>query len=104
MAPLSFEEQLRRANITPDKPLHAVLTTVMQASSEAQSKRVAELAVAAVQRELDRMLWRARLVVFIRGMIVGAALLGAGYGAAKWEEAGFRMPAWGQPAPPPVRR
>ncbi len=95
----SFRKQLERAGITEDKPLHTVLVTVMQASaaaekhSEAMAGRAAELAVRAVERELDRMLWRARFVVFIRGMVVGAALLGAGYGVAKWEAAGFRMPA-----------
>lgn len=105
MASVTFEEQLRQAGITEDKPLHAVLVTVMQAAQDAKAakalsergeealaRRIDEMAVRAAERESDRRTRWARLGVLLRGMVIGAVLVGAGYGVAKWETAGFRVP------------
>ena len=106
MASVEFREQLKKAGITDDKPLHAVLVTVMDAAHEAKdakvlssraeqdlAQRVAQLAVSAVQRQVHRLTWRARVGALLKGMVIGAVLLAAGYGLAKWEATGFRVPA-----------
>jgi hypothetical protein len=106
LASVEFREQLKKAGIDETKPLHAVLVTVMDAAREAKdakvlssraeqdlAQRVAQLAVSAVQRQVHRLTWRSRITALLRGMVIGAALLGTGYGVAKWEMAGFQVPS-----------
>lgn len=117
MASVDFRRQLEKANITPEKPLHAILITVMEAAQDAKlsktlsghgeealARRVAEMAVRAVERQMDRLTWQKRAAILIRGMAMGAMMLAAGYLLAHWEIAGFAVPQWGDAPPPPVRR
>ena len=53
----------------------------------------------AVERQMDRLTWQKRALILVRGMAMGALLLAAGYGLAKWEDTGWAAPSVLREAP-----
>ncbi|MGE4043402.1 MAG: hypothetical protein AB7F35_01015 [Acetobacteraceae bacterium] len=96
-SPEDFRELLRTSGITPGKPLHAILTTIHEASETALAtvtdkargltpaaekelvKRLVEVAADAMEREASAVVKRLDWRNLVLAVLIGAGLAGGGY-------------------------